>query len=266
MQSALEQAIRALATFLPQGKQMPIAAFDQAVCQRLQEIETLSRKHLGLRDMYRKLCFDLCAYELDGSFILRRLRYKPLGQGGDFEALDKLYLGTGTTFWDAFLQYQQSVKFFQEFQIISSASPILFLSPVYRVLQNSQADISIVDYESQRIHFAKSFARLDVYGNLDEINKQFGLIYAPYLLHRVRPESLAEMIKYLWQKLEPSGCLALYQLSATHHLRWFMEWCLDWVLYYHHEKTLKKLANTLKAELKLEVVGEWSRLEFRKLS
>ncbi len=58
--------------------------------------------------------------------------------------------------------------------------------------------------------------------------------------------------------------MVLYQLSATHNLRWFMEWCLDWVLYYHQEKTLNKLAKTLKADLTLDVEGEWWRLELRK--
>ena len=150
--------------------------------------------------MYRKLCFDLCAYELDGCFILRRLRYKPLGYGGDFEALDKLYLGVGTTFWDAFLQYQQPVKDFQDFQI-ESMSPLLFLSPVYRVLKDISADIAIVAYEPEAMQFARTFNQVEVYDSLDVIATSFAFIYAPFLLHRLSPESLADILGYLWQKL-----------------------------------------------------------------
>jgi hypothetical protein len=263
MPSPLEQAIRDLASFLPQGRQLPMDQFDLALQQQLEAIEKSSHQNYGLRDMYRKLCFDLCGYELDSSFILRRLRYKPLGYAGDFEAMDKLYLGTGTTFWDAFLQHQEAVKSFQEFDI-QEMSPLLFLCPVYRLLQTITSEVSIVAYEPQAVQFAKSFAPLRVYDSLDSIDQSFKLIYAPYVLHRIHPEQLSQMVKYLWQKLEPKGKMVFYQLRSEHGLRWFIEWCLDWSMYYHDEKILKKLAQEVKAEFTLELKGEWWQLELRK--
>ncbi len=265
MQSPLEQAIRDLASFLPQGKQMPMEVFSNELKQKLTEVEDLSQKQPGLRDMYRKLCFDLCAYELDGCFILRRLRYKPLGYGGDFEVLDKLYTGTGTTFWDAFLQHQESVQVFQEFEI-PKASKILFLSPVYRLLQNLETKVSIVEYESQAIQFARGFTSIEFYDSLDTIDKHVELVYAPFLLHRLHPESVSEIVKYLWQKLQPEGSIVFYQLDCNHSLRWFMEWCLDWTLYYHDVKLLKKIAKNIKANITIAVEGEWARLELKKIS
>ena len=110
--SQLEALIRDLADFLPQIGELPPQQFDAELLTRVREIDTLSRSYPERRELLKKMCFDLCAYALDQSALLWRIRHKPSGYGGDVETLEMIY--TGETHsqgvgraWDAFI-FRQS--------------------------------------------------------------------------------------------------------------------------------------------------------------
>jgi hypothetical protein len=104
----LEALIRDLADFLPQIGELPPQQFDEQLLSRVREIDTLSYAYPERRELLKKMCFDLCAYALDQSALLWRIRHKPSGYGGDVETLEMIY--TGETHsqgvgkaWDAFV-------------------------------------------------------------------------------------------------------------------------------------------------------------------
>jgi hypothetical protein len=265
--SLLEQHIRELAMFLPQHQEMSLEQFDYQLRHKLVVIEALSQSQPRLRDLYRKHCFDLCAYELDRSFIFRRLRYKPLGYGGDFEVMNALSR-LGDSFWDQFLHYQEMSKVFQTHSpssLLPPVSPILLISPTYRSLElNTYEQVAILEPEPKALPFIKEqLGPVQVYESLD-LAQSFGFIYAPYLLHGISEDALGKVFAKIWPRLRENSRILLYQLHSSHSLRLFFEWCLDWNLHYHPENKLKQLAQSLDADYKLELEGEWWRLELHK--
>ncbi len=279
----LEQHIGELADFLSRGPSLPFERFDKSLRERLGAIEALSQTQPALRDAYRKRCFDLCAFALDSSPILRRLRYKPLGSRGDFEALEQLYTGTKTTFWDEFAQQQDIVQGLRNSQYLAEArsslsnnSRVLLLNPVYHEIQEvflSQAATTAlycVDAEPKALDLAKTLLdnaspnSLYFYERLGEVRGSFDFIYAPYVLHCLGADSAGKLLAEVCSRLGPGGSILLYQLQANHSLKAFMEWCLDWTLYYHHEASLQALCQPLAATLTLHQQGSWLRLVLRK--
>ena len=270
-ETALEQAIRRFADELGQHTTLSPNQFDTWLRDRLEGLERLALPQPSLRDAFRKQCFDLCAYTLDSSYVLRRLRYKPLGYGGDYEAFDALYQSEGISFWDAFAKRQNAVKeFHQVAQLPLTSSRVLLVRPVYRGLVNNLTtfeQIDIVEPEPEAIQFAKElFADVSIsfYERLEEGHHTYDGIYAPQLLNRLSSDALPTVLSVLWERLEPGGVILLYQLQPTYALRLFMKWCLDWTLEYHEQSHLENLCQTLAASVRVEQHGDWLRLELQK--
>jgi hypothetical protein len=136
---------------------------------------------------------------------------------------------------------------------------------VYRLLQGLETNVYGIKFEPGATQFAKGFSDIKFYESLDAVDRQFDLIYAPFLLHRLSKDSAANVISDLYKKLELSGSLIFYQLSSRHKLRLFMEWCLDWVLHYHDDQILEKVAQQLNVLFKFDKEGDWLKLELKKL-
>ncbi|MGL4608397.1 MAG: hypothetical protein ACRCYY_01750 [Trueperaceae bacterium] len=265
----LEQQTRELADFLASCvtcvEPGQLLAFDEGVLQRLHDLERASQAWPTFRDRYTKLCFDLCAYTLEQSHVLRRVRHKPLGYGSDYLVLDGLYTLKGESFWDAFLIRQPLVQVVQQRHPKLTASSLL-VSPIYRALLSlSHHEVYVLEREPEALPFIQSLLpRAHVFETLSGLSQRFQTVYAPYLLQILSAEKVLPTLSLLWQRVETGGVLIVCPLEPQHSLRPFMEWCLDWRLEYHSDTFLSEVARRLGATATLTWQGEWRRLELKK--
>lgn len=266
---SLEPHLQAVAACLPLGRQSSSQDFDLSLFANLKQLENASQQQPGLRDVFRKRCFDLCAFELDSSPLLRRIRYKPLGYAGDFEMMDMLYHPTGdNTLWTTFLQRQKVVQAFRQIAAPHlTGSSLLLVRPIYRSLEQlSDYSLHVLEPEPKALNFAKTFLpRAKFYGSLEEAMPQIDFIFVPYALHRLPRGRAEQFLVSLWQNLSPGGTLLLYQLEPCHSLRFFMEWCLDWTLEYHEVTWLQSFLADLGGTVTAEQYDPWWRLEVSKM-
>jgi hypothetical protein len=268
----MEQRIKEIADFLPQGRTLPQDMFDETLFQKLRDLESAAQTQPQLRDVFRKRCFDMCAFELNSSPLLRRIRYKPLGYAGDFEVFNMLFQKGEKTFWDAFIHRQQEVQDIGRMTLPANLlkdqqQTLLLLDPIYsRVSQKVlRHNLYILESEPKALAFAKTvLVQAHFYERLEPALHGLDLIYAPYLLHCLRQEGVGQVLQNFWQRLNPGGTLVLYHLQEQHTLRLFMQWCLDWTLEYHPLAGLETLARQFESTLTLTQQGIWWRLELKK--
>lgn len=264
--------INDVAAFLPLGRQVSAEEFDQTLFKKLSELETATQQQPHLRDVFRKRCFELCAFELNSSPLLRRIRYKPLGYPADFEVLEMLFARSEPTFWETFIQRQGEVQDVQHVTLppellARQGQTLLLLNSMYSSVQTIAVGhhLHVLEPEPKALEYAKTILTgAHFYERLEPALHSFDIIYAPYLLHRLHSHSAEQVLQDLWQRLKPGGTMVLYHLQEQHDLRLFMQWCLDWTLEYHDLARLETIAQRFESDLVMQQQGQWWRLELQK--
>jgi hypothetical protein len=271
----LETLIRDLAEFLPHITELPPAVFDGELRARVRQIDSLSTQYPERRELLKKMCFDLCAYALDQSALLWRIRHKPFGYGGDFETLEMLY--TGETHsqgfgkaWDEFvlrgsrpLMLQRQQHFAKAFEILCqrfipslsvlsiSANARDFLSAMNAAPECAKQSLFFCQESEPKAitHYKKMLAEVSssasfVWENRDVLTlsheRTFDLIWLPRSLPYLSDESVIALLQKLWTLLHRGGVL-LVAASQSDDERMLLEWCTGWTLYQRSQGAMKAL-------------------------
>lgn len=262
--AGLETLIRDLAAFLPQITDLPPLQFDAEFVARVRQIEALSRHYPERRELLKKMCFDLCAYALDQSALLWRIRHKPSGYGGDFEMLEMLYTaethsqGVGKA-WDAFIFRRRML------QTVSQRQQLF--ADAFKEKCEGRGQVSVLSIAAsardflQLIRLAPECARRSFFYCLEpevkaithykklladvtdvtflwdsrdmqtlSLERTFDLIWLPRSLPYLSDEQVIGVIGKLWGLLSVEGSL-LVTTSAYSDDYLMLEWCAGWLLY-----------------------------------
>jgi SAM-dependent methyltransferase len=276
----LETLIRELAAFLPQITALPSSAFYDQLLARVREIDVLSRQYPERRELFKKMCFDLCAYALDQSALLWRIRHKPFGYGGDFETLEMLY--TGETHskgvgkaWDEFvirgsraLMLQRQHHFAQAFETLCqrrgqhsiphlsilsiSANVRDFLRAIQAAPECARRSLFFCQESEPKAisHYKKMLAEVSkasatfVWDSRDVLTlsfeRSFDLIWLPRSLPYLSDESVITLLKKLRTLLRP-GSVLLVAAAQSEEGRMLLEWCTGWTLYQRSPEAMRAL-------------------------
>ncbi len=271
--SRLEGLIRELADFLPRILELPEEQFDAELLARVREIESRSRSFPERRELLKKMCYDLCAYALDQSDLLWRIRHKPFGYGGDFETLEMLY--TGETHsqgvgkaWDAFVfrggvlemvaQRQKLLRDAlrekcasqEQVSVLSIAAHIRDILQVSKLSPEcmKRSSFYCLEPEVKAITFYKKLLGdnpLKVQWDSRDITttsleRGFDLIWLPRSLPYLNDEAVMLLFRKLWGLLNAAGVLLIAASPPSeHHL--LLEWCTGWKLYGRSPEEMKTL-------------------------
>jgi hypothetical protein len=270
----LEGLIRDLAAFLPQILDLPAFLFDAELSARVKQIDARSRHYPERRELLKKMCFDLCAYALDQSELLWRIRHKPFGYAGDVEVLEMLY--TGETHsqgvgraWDAFVFRQRLLtmllqrrekfgKVLREVCIRQSQVSVLSIAASVRDFLQIIKDTPdcakkslfyCLEPEAKAIaHYKKLLANNKSTNFIWEnravtslsLERTFDLIWLPRSLPYLNDEEVTLLVRNLWTLLSKGGVLliAASQYPDEHLL---LEWCTGWTLVQRSSEDTKNL-------------------------
>jgi Nodulation protein S (NodS) len=289
----LEALIRDLADFLPQISELPPQQFDLEIRSRVREINTLSHAYPERRELLKKICFDLCAYALDQSALLWRIRHKPSGYGGDVETLEMIY--TGETHsqgvgkaWDAFIFRQGSLEIVAQRQKL--------LRDALREKCTRQENVSVLSIAAhvrdflQVAKFAPDCARRTLFYCLEletkaithykkllagyedlnvqwdtrdlatlSLERNFDLIWLPRSLLYLNDEAVVVLIRKLWNLLSTNGTLLVVAVQPS-DAQVLLEWCTGWTLYGRTPETMKALflqAGIDRSAVRFDGAGWW---------
>jgi hypothetical protein len=275
----LETLIRELAAFLPQITELPADMFDAELLARVKQIDSLSEQYPERRELLKKMCFDLCAYALDQSALLWRIRHKPFGYSGDFETLEMLY--TGETHsqgvgkaWDEFvlrgsrrLVLQRQQHFSKAFETLCqrgehslsglsilsiSANVRDFLSAIGVAPDCAKRSLFFCHEPETKaiLHYKKMLAEVSeasasfIWDSREvptlSSGRSFDLVWLPRSLPYLNDESVITLLRHLWTLLKRSGVL-LVAASQSDNERMLLEWCTGWRLYQRSPEAMRVL-------------------------
>jgi extracellular factor (EF) 3-hydroxypalmitic acid methyl ester biosynthesis protein len=273
--SRLETLIRDLAAFLPRITELPAREFDAAILAQVKSIDELSWQYPERRELLKKMCFDLCAYALDQSSLLWRIRHKPFGYAGDFETLEMLY--TGETHsqgvgkdWDAFVFRQGVMKSVLVRQQLFSD---VFTEVCQRKIYQASPQLSVLSIAASARDFLQAIERsprcakqslfyclepeakaitrykklltnvTDVTFMWDSrevenvsLERRFDLIWLPRSLPYLSDERVIALVRKLWALLRSRGVLIIAS-SQNSDEQILLEWCTGWTL---HQRSLEQ--------------------------
>jgi hypothetical protein len=291
--SKLEALIRDLADFLPQISELPPQSFDAELKARVREIDTLSRPYPERRELLKKMCFDLCAYALDQSSLLWRIRHKPSGYGGDVETLEMLY--TGETHsqgvgkaWDAFIFRQGFLELVAQRQkllrdalrekcarqetisVLSIAAHVRDFLQVAKFAPDcaGRTLFYCLELETKAItHYKKLLADYETlnvqWDNRDlttlSLERRFDLIWLPRSLLYLHDEAVIVLVRKLWNLLAAKGTLLVVAVQPS-EAQVLLEWCTGWTLYGRTVESMKSLflqAGIDESAIRFDGVGWW---------
>jgi hypothetical protein len=288
----LEALIRDLADFLPQISELPPQQFDAELLARIREIDTLSQDYPERRELLKKMCFDLCAYALDQSSLLWRIRHKPSGYGGDVETLEMIY--TGETHsqgvgkaWDAFIFRQGFLDIVAQRQKLlrdalrekcarqENVSVLSIAAHVRDFLQVAKFApecarrtlFYCLELETKAMSYYKKLLeheRLNVqWDNRDlatlSLERSFDLIWLPRSLLYLNDEAVVLLIRKLWNLLAAKGTLLVVAVQPS-DAQILLEWCTGWTLYGRTFETMKSLflqAGIDESFIRFDRLGWW---------
>jgi hypothetical protein len=269
----LEALIRDLADFLPQITELPPQQFDAELLSRVREIDALSHAYPERRELLKKMCFDLCAYALDQSSLLWRIRHKPSGYGGDVETLEMIY--TGETHsrgvgkaWDAFIFRQGFLEIVAQRQKLlrdalrekcarqDNVSVLSIAAHVRDFLQvakfapecTRRTLFYCLELEVKAMTYYKKLLEnepLNVqWDNRDiatlSLEQSFDLIWLPRSLLYLNDEAVVMLVRKLWNLLAAKGTLLVVAVQPS-DAQVLLEWCTGWTLYGRKIETMKSL-------------------------
>jgi hypothetical protein len=270
----LEALIRDLADFLPQISELPPQQFDAEIRSRVRELDTLSRAYPERRELLKKMCFDLCAYALDQSSLLWRIRHKPAGYGGDVETLEMIY--TGETHsrgvgkaWDAFIFRQGFLEIVAQRQKLlrdvlrekcahqENVSALSVAAHVRDFLQVAKLAPACakktlfycLEPEVKAITYYKKLLAGNETLNIQWDNRDlttlsfergFDLIWLPRSLLYLGDEAVIVLVRTLWNLLAAKGTLLVVAVQPG-EAQVLLEWCTAWTLYGRTIETMKAL-------------------------
>ncbi len=291
--SRLEALIRDLADFLPQISELPPQQFDLEIRSRVREIDTLSRAYPERRELLKKMCFDLCAYALDQSSLLWRIRHKPSGYGGDVETLEMIY--TGETHsqgigkaWDAFIFRQGFLEVVAQRQKLlrdalrekcarqENVSVLSVAAHVRDFLQvakfapecTRRTLFYCLEQETKAItHYKKLLAgneSLNIQWDSRDsttlfLERSFDLIWLPRSLLYLNDEAVIVLIRKLWNFLSAKGTLLVVAVQPS-DAQTLLEWCTGWTLYGRTVEKMKALflqAGIDESAIRFDGAGWW---------
>lgn len=288
----LETLIRDLAAFLPKITELPPPQFDAEFIAQVKSIEELSWHYPERRELLKKMCFDLCAYALDQSSLLWRIRHKPSGYGGDVETLEMIY--TGETHsqgvgkaWDAFIFRQgfleivaQRQKLLQDalrekcarqenVSVLSIAAHVRDFLQVAKVAPECtrrtlfyclELEVKAMTYYKKLLEHETLTVQWD---NRDlatlPLERDFDLIWLPRSLLYLNDEAVVVLIRKLWNLLSPKGTLLLVAVQPS-DAQVLLEWCTGWTLYGRTVEIMKALflqAGVDDSAIRFDGVGWW---------
>lgn len=272
--AGLETLIRELAAFLPNISELPPAQFDTEFIARVRQIEALSRHYPERRELLKKMCFDLCAYALDQSALLWRIRNKPSGYGGDYEMLEMLYTGethsqdSGRA-WDAFIfrrkmaqtvlqrqqffadAFQATCETRRQVSVLSIAASARDFLRVFQLVPDCvrKSFFYCLEPEAKAVtHYKKLLALVSdvtfVWDSRDievlTLERKFNLIWLPRSLPYLSDEQVMMVVRKLWGLLEAKGRLLMTTSEAGDDYL-MLEWCARWTLYGRSSEKMNAL-------------------------
>jgi hypothetical protein len=289
----LETLIRDLADFLPMITELSPQGFDLEIRSRVREIDTLSHAYPERRELLKKMCFDLCAYALDQSSLLWRIRHKPAGYGGDVETLEMIY--TGETHsqgvgkaWDAFIFRQGFLEIVAQRQKLlrdalrekcarqENVSVLSIAAHVRDFLQVAKFPpectrrtlFYCLEPEVKAVaHYKKLLVGNEMlnvqWDNRDlatlSLERSFDLIWLPRSLLYLNDEAVVMLIRKLWGLLAAKGTLLVVAVQPS-DAQILLEWCTGWTLYGRRVETMKALflqAGIDDASIRFDGAGWW---------
>jgi extracellular factor (EF) 3-hydroxypalmitic acid methyl ester biosynthesis protein len=96
--------------------------------------------------------------------------------------------------------------------------------------------------------------------NLVERWGQFDFIYSMGLFDYLTPPVAAAVLKKLYELLIPGGQMVIGNFHTSNPSRYYMEYWLDWVLYYRNEKEFRELVGDV-SQADVDVLFDETRVQ-----